>query len=89
MSSHSIALYKNLQKRYSRRINLDLERIQKVLAVLGFPQLELDQPINILGSDGKMSDAIKLFRGKNIIIHEDYRNDGTYDYDFALVSYSI
>ena len=55
MLAHSIALYKNLQKRYSRRINLDLERIQKVLAVLGFPQLELDQPINILGSDGKMS----------------------------------
>jgi dihydrofolate synthase/folylpolyglutamate synthase len=55
MLSHSIALYKNLQKRYSRRINLNLERIQKVLSVLGFPHLELNQPINILGSDGKMS----------------------------------
>ena len=60
MLSHSIALYKNLQKRYSRRINLDLERIQKVLAVLGFPQLELNQPINILGSDGKMSTLVSL-----------------------------
>ena len=60
MLSHSIALYKNLQKRYSRRINLNLERIQKALAVLGFPQLELDQPINILGSDGKMSTLTSL-----------------------------
>ena len=55
MLSLSTDLYKNLQKRYSRRINLDLERIQKVLTSLGFPHLELEQPINILGSDGKMS----------------------------------
>ena len=55
MLSRSINLYKNLQKRYSRRINLNLERIQKVLTVLGFPHLELQQPVNILGSDGKMS----------------------------------
>ncbi len=60
MLSHSIALYKNLQKRYSRRINLDLERIQKVLAILGFPQLELDRPINVIGSDGKMSTLTSL-----------------------------
>ena len=55
MLSHSIDLYKNLQKRYSRRINLDLKRIQKVLASLSFPHLELKNPINIIGSDGKMS----------------------------------
>ena len=55
MLSLSTDLYKNLQKRYSRRINLDLERIQKVLTSLGFPHLELERPINILGSDGKMS----------------------------------
>jgi len=60
MLSHSIALYKNLQKRYSRRINLDLERIQKVLAALAFPHLELNLPINILGSDGKMSTLTSL-----------------------------
>ena len=60
MLSHSIALYNNLQKRYSRRINLDLKRIQKVLTVLGFPHLELYQPINILGSDGKMSTLTSL-----------------------------
>ena len=60
MLSHSIALYKNLQKRYSRRINLDLERIQKVLTTLAFPHLELKQVINILGSDGKMSTSASL-----------------------------
>ena len=59
MFSHSI-LYKHLQKRYSRKINLDLERIQKVLAALAFPHLELEQPINILGSDGKMSTLTSL-----------------------------
>ncbi len=59
MSSHSI-LHKNLQKRYSRRINLDLARIQKVLTVLAFPQLELKLPINVLGSDGKMSTLTSL-----------------------------
>jgi len=60
MLSHSIALYKNLQKRYSRRINLDLERIQKVLTSLSFPHLELKNPINIIGSDGKMSTLTSL-----------------------------
>ena len=60
MLSHSMILYKNLQKRYSRKINLDLKRIQKVLTILGFPHLELNQPINILGSDGKMSTLTSL-----------------------------
>jgi len=60
MLSQSIDLYKNLQKRYSRRINLDLGRIQKVLALLSSPQLELKNPINILGSDGKMSTLTSL-----------------------------
>ena len=60
MLSHSVNLYKNLQKRYSRRINLDLERIQKVLAALSFPQLELKNPINIVGRDGKMSTLTSL-----------------------------
>ncbi len=60
MLSQSIGLYKNLQRRYSRKINLDLNRIQKVLASLSFPHLELKNPINILGSDGKMSTLISL-----------------------------
>ena len=60
MLSQSIELYKNLQRRYSLRINLDLERIQKVLTSLAFPHLELKNPINILGSDGKMSTLTSL-----------------------------
>ena len=60
MLSQSTDLYKNLQKRYSRRINLNLERIQKVLTSLAFPHLELKNPINILGSDGKMSTLTSL-----------------------------
>ena len=60
MWSQSTSLYNNLQKRYSKRINLDLDRIQKVLTALGFPHLELENPINILGSDGKMSTLTSL-----------------------------
>ena len=60
MLSQSTDLYKNLQKRYSRKINLDLNRIQKVLTSLAFPHLELKNPINILGSDGKMSTLTSL-----------------------------
>ena len=60
MLSLSVILYKKLQKRYSRKINLDLERIQKVLTALSFPQLELKNPINIVGSDGKMSTLTSL-----------------------------
>ena len=60
MLSISKHLYKNLQKRYSRRINLDLKRIQKVLASLKHPHLKLKNPINILGSDGKMSTLTSL-----------------------------
>jgi dihydrofolate synthase/folylpolyglutamate synthase len=60
MLSHSISLYRNLQERYSKRINLDLDRIQKVLTSLAFPHLELENPINILGSDGKMSTLTSL-----------------------------
>ena len=55
MLSQSVTLYKKLQKRYSRRINLDLDRINKVLKKLNYPHLVLTNPINILGSDGKMS----------------------------------
>ena len=60
MLSQSTNLFKNLQKRYSRRINLDLGRIQKVLTSLAFPHLELENLINILGSDGKMSTLTSL-----------------------------
>ncbi len=63
MLSQSTKLYKNLQRQYSRRINLDLHRIKKVLTKLNRPELELKNPINILGSDGKMSilTSLKFF----------------------------
>ena len=55
MLSKSKILYENLQRKYSRKINLDLTRIKKVLKKLGDPQIKIKNPINILGSDGKMS----------------------------------
>ena len=55
MLLQSTNLYKKLQKQYSRRINLDLGRIKKVLEKLDNPQQELDNVINIIGSDGKNS----------------------------------
>ena len=55
MQSQSTILYKALQKRYSRKINLDLKRIKAALLKLKQPHLELKNPINVLGSDGKMS----------------------------------
>ena len=48
-------LYQNLQKQYSRRINLDLRRIKKVLKKLNNPQEQLENVINVIGSDGKNS----------------------------------
>ncbi|MDC0473018.1 hypothetical protein OAN27_03510 [Pelagibacteraceae bacterium] len=63
MMSQSTSLYKNLQKRYSRRINLNLSRINQALIKLDNPHLKLTNPINILGSDGKMSvlTSLKFF----------------------------
>ena len=55
MLAQSTNLYKKLQKRYSRKINLDLNRINKVLVKLNYPHLFLPNPINVIGSDGKMS----------------------------------
>jgi len=55
MLIQSTSLYKTLQKLYSRKINLGLNRVNKVLNALGKPHLQLNNPINILGSDGKMS----------------------------------
>ena len=50
--------YKNLQKKYSRRINLDRKRILKVLDKLKFPHLNLKMPINVIGSDGKFTTVL-------------------------------
>ena len=46
-------LYKKLQKQYSRKINLDLKRINIALKKLGDVQEKIKNPINIIGSDGK------------------------------------
>ena len=47
--------YNQLQKKYSRKITLGLSRIHKALHLLKNPHLKLNQPINILGSDGKFT----------------------------------
>ena len=60
MIAQSTSLYKKLQKQYSRRINLSLGRIRNVLLKLNNPHLYLNNPINILGSDGKMSGLTSL-----------------------------
>ena len=64
--------YNNLQKKYSRRINLDRKRILKVLDKLKFPHLNLKMPINIIGSDGKFTTAMNLisfFEANKKILH--------------------
>ena len=55
MSQISKNLYRKLQKQYSRRINLDLKRIKKVLKKLNNPEEEVSNVINVIGSDGKNS----------------------------------
>ena len=55
MLQTSTKLYKKLQRQYSRRINLDLNRIKKVLKKLNNPEKEVNNVINIIGSDGKNS----------------------------------
>ena len=55
MSKIPKLFYQKLQKQYSRRINLDLNRIQKVLEKLDNPQNKINNVINIIGSDGKNS----------------------------------
>jgi len=48
-------LYKNLQHKFSRKINLDLKRINKALVELDNVHKLIINPINIVGSDGKFS----------------------------------
>ena len=55
MLQPSKKLYQKLQKQYSKRINLDLKRIKKVLRKLDNPEEKLNNVINIIGSDGKNS----------------------------------
>ena len=67
--------YQNLQKIFSRRINLDRRRINLALKKLGNVHSSIKNPINILGSDGKFSDAtfedfsmIKIYDGLQIAL---------------------
>ena len=67
MLQTSKKLYQKLQKQYSRRINLDLKRIKKVLEKLNNPQEKLENVINVIGSDGKNSvlTSLKYFLEAN------------------------
>ena len=67
MLQPSKKLYQKLQKQYSRRINLDLRRIKKVLEELNNPQEKLENVINVIGSDGKNSclTSLKYFLEAN------------------------
>jgi len=60
MLQTSAILYKKLQRQYSRRINLDLKRIKKVLEKLNNPEEQIDKVVNVIGSDGKNSFLISL-----------------------------
>ena len=55
LKNKSQILYKKLQKQYSRKINLDLKRINLALKKLGNIHKSIKNPINIIGSDGKFS----------------------------------
>ena len=52
--------YNQLQKKYTRKINLNKKRILKVLNKLKFPHLNLRNVINVIGSDGKFTSAMNL-----------------------------
>ena len=54
-SIQSTKLYQKLQKQYSRKINLNLDRINLALKKLGNIHKSINNPINIIGSDGKYS----------------------------------
>ena len=54
-STNSKNLYTKLQKQYSRKINLNLKRINLALKKLGNIHKFIKNPINIIGSDGKYS----------------------------------
>ena len=56
----STKIYQKIQKQYSRRINLDLKRIKKVLIKLNNPEKKLNNVINIIGSDGKNATCMSL-----------------------------
>ena len=70
ISTPSNNLYKKLQKQYSRKINLDLKRINFALKKLGNIHESIRNPINIIGSDGKYYTLKSL---QNIIKEKGYK----------------
>ena len=58
--SKSEIIYNWLQKKYTRKINLDRKRIFKILARLDNPHLNLINILSIVGSDGKFSTGFSL-----------------------------
>ncbi|MDC3185487.1 hypothetical protein OA973_02990, partial [Candidatus Pelagibacter sp.] len=58
--TNSDIYYNYLQKKYSRKISLGLSRIKIALKKLKNPHLKLNNPINIIGSDGKYSTLLSL-----------------------------
>jgi len=55
LNTQSQILYKKLQQKYSRKIDLDLKRINIALKKLNNIHHLINNPINIIGSDGKFS----------------------------------
>ena len=70
MLQRSKKLYRRLQKQYSRRINLDLNRIKKVLEKLNNPEEQLQNVINVIGSDGKNSFLTSLKYPRKILVRK-------------------
>jgi dihydrofolate synthase / folylpolyglutamate synthase len=60
-------LYLKLQERYSKKINLNLKRINLALRKLNDIHKTINNPINIIGSDGKffIVQSLKAFIEKN------------------------
>ena len=74
ISTPSNNLYKKLQKQYSRKINLNLKRINLALKKLGNIHKSIKNPINIIGSDGKYSTLKSL----QYFIQENSENVSTF-----------
>ena len=57
---NSDTYYKYLQKKYTRKINLDRKRIFAALEKIGKIHLNLNNVCNIIGSDGKFTTGFNL-----------------------------
>ena len=60
LNNQANKFYLLLQKRYSRRINLDLRRIKSALKLFNNLHLNFKEIINVIGSDGKNSVCVTL-----------------------------